>query len=109
MSQEKFVKLSDVIALMEEINGRNIDEVIAAINNLKTVDQYNEIEKLFPYKLNDTIYEISYLWDDPCVRPYKITSISKLILINKDFGKTYFLTREEAEEKLKKVLNREHD
>lgn len=109
MEFEKVVKLTDVINLISEINGKDLDNVITALNNLPTANGYEELEHLFPYNIGDTIYEVSYLWDEPCVRPYKVSSLKRCFLIQKNLGRVYFLTKEEAEEKVRRVMNRIYD
>jgi hypothetical protein len=97
MEFEKVVKLKDVIDLIAKINGNDLDIVINELNNLETISTYDELEKLFPYNIGDTIYEVSYFWDDPCVREYKVDTISKCFLIQQNYGRIFFLTKEESE------------
>ena len=97
---EKIVKLSDVIELVTNMNGTDLDKIIVSLNNLETISSQDEFDKIYPYKVGDTIYEISYIWDEPCIVPCKITSFKKLVLTYKNFGDMYFLTKKEAEEKV---------
>ena len=100
---DKMVKLEDVIKLITDINGHSLDEVLVAINKLETVSNYDELEKLFPYKVGDVLYEIDYFWDEPCIRQCKVSNLSKCFLINNKLGESYFLTKEEAERKIREL------
>lgn len=93
-----------------EMTGNDIRNVLRALANYEDAEEQGLLLKL-PCKIGDTVYYIEdgeicelvvYSYD---IRPLQRLALSRYgtRLNFKQFGKTAFLTREEAEEALKKA------
>ena len=77
---------------------------------LKKLAEYEDLEEQslllrLPCRVGDTIYHIWNVDDKLEIQEIKIATLTNLVahLENGNFGKYIFLTREEAEQKLKKM------
>ena len=102
MTTEEAIK--EVIICMPDTEAREI-----AIEALEKVENYKDLEEQglllrLPCKVGDTVYRVSIIGRDLNGKPYyKIKEKSFAFVWLEKLGKTVFLTREEAEAKLKEL------
>ena len=76
----------------------------------KKLKEYKDLEKQglllrLPCKVGDMVYQIWNVDDKPEIREMKIAALNNLVALIEygEFGKTIFLTQEEAKQKLKEM------
>ena len=102
---------------MERLAKRN-ENGLAILKNAEA-DKWKEYKQLeeqgrllkLPCKVGDIIYQIWYVDDKPGIKEIKIATLNNLVALIEYgyFGKTIFLTREEAEQKLKEMESDRYD
>lgn len=82
----------------------------SAVQDLKHIQNLIDLEEQgllikIPCKVGDTVYEVkeSITTNGYCIIPRKIRTLTLLMILAGDFGKTVFLTKEEAEAKLREL------
>lgn len=83
-------------------NCKTIDDVIDKLAEYEDAEEQGLLLRL-PCKVGDIIYQIWYVDDKPEIAEMKIATLNNLVALMEygDFGKTVFLTKAEAEQKLK--------
>ena len=112
-----YLLANGVFILPEDLRGTedfSISTFIEAMQMYKEKDRYIKP----PCKVGDIVYDICTIFDESTLKPKTIIKpriidfVSKvgfiieskgLVISEKEFGKTVFLTKEEAEEKLKEL------
>lgn len=103
-----------------EPDDEEIEEVYHKLKEYEDLEEQGRLVKL-PCKIGDAVYNITW-WDDiqekvvvkgktycRTVRKYKVTKSIFSYFDILEFGKTVFLTKSEAEEKLKELRGEENE
>ena len=92
----------------EELNARYYQGFADGVKEIEA--KYRDLDEQglllrLPCKVGDTIYHIWNVNDKPEIQEIKIATLTNLVahMENGNFGKYIFLTKEEAEQKLKEM------
>lgn len=95
----KYERITDKEQTWYEYNGSPVDIYDKLAELEDKIEKGLMIE--LPCKVGDTVYVIEQDWDEDCKNFYVITEAKFMVSYLDYFGELCFLTREEAEAKLK--------
>lgn len=114
------------LCYMQGTTGEHLTSIELAIQALEKLKEYQQLEEQgrlikLPYKIGTKVYNTTW-WDDiqekvvvkgktyyRTIREHKVSKSTFDYSNIKEFGKTVFLTRKEAEAKLEELRGEEHE